>query len=96
MTELSTKPSKHPRIAYVVNGLGFAWGVSLGGSDKRVLEIGRRLNKKKAAVLVLTTTTGRTPLERQGLDVEYYVVSPPFSGYAVVERTSVGRMLSYF
>jgi len=89
------RQSKHLRIAYVVNGLGFAAGVSLGGSDRRVLEIATRLSKQKASILILTTTTGCRVLKEGGLDSKYYVLAPPFSWYPMVDRTSVGRTVSY-
>ena len=84
------------KILYVVNGMGFAEGISIGGADKRVVEIGRRLTEYHGAeVGIMTTSTGCEMLKKEGLGGEYWIISPPFSWWGKVEKAVVGRMFSY-
>lgn len=83
------------KILYVVNGLGFAKRISIGGADKRVVEIARRLIRYGAEIGVLTTDSGSKILEREGLNAKYYTISAPFFWWAKVERLVIGRALSY-
>ena len=84
------------RILYIVNGMGFAEGISIGGADKRVVEVARRFAEYYGAEIeVLTTSTGYEMLKKEGLDARYWTISSPFSWWGKVERVLVGRMFSY-
>jgi len=83
------------KILYIINGLGFASGISIGGGDKRVIEVGKRLSKLGTTIHVLTTINGYKMLKEEGLNVKYYVIFPPFSGFEKIETVSIGRIFSY-
>lgn len=83
------------KILYVLNGLGFATNISLGGSDKRAMEIGSRLLKKGHQISVLTTPIGKQLLEKQ-LPAEYCVIFEPGYLKGKIRNTFSGRLLAYF
>ena len=69
--------SSQPVICYVVNGLGFGDAPGIGGADKRVVEIGRRLPGLGVGCALLTTDTGRRVLAEAGLECEAQVLGRP-------------------
>lgn len=84
------------KILYVVNGLGFSRQMPIGGADKRVAQIGRRLARKGWAVSVLTTDEGQRVLKDDGLEADYLVTPPPFFWRASWYQSLGGRLISYF
>lgn len=83
------------RILYVNNGMGFGMDVSLGGSDRRVLEIAKRLSKKEVKIAFLVTSAGYKAFKKEGLRSQFFVIRPPFSIFVRMEHISLGRIMSY-
>lgn len=82
------------KVLYIINGIGFASNVSLGGSDKRALEIGRRLLARGHKISVLTTESG-WQLFKDVLNVEYFIIKrPAFLGEGA-RNTRMGRVMAY-
>ena len=82
------------KLLYIVNGLGFATNVSLGGSDKRAMEIGARLQKVGHEIFVLTTPVGHQLLQ-DNLTVTYFVIKEPFFLRGNIKNTVLGRFMAY-
>lgn len=83
------------KIMYIVNGMGFTKRVGIGGSDKRVAEIGRRLQERNVEVCILTTRSGQEVLKKEGLASNFLLISNPFSFFERLESSSIGRVFSY-
>jgi glycosyltransferase involved in cell wall biosynthesis len=83
------------KILYILNGLGFATNVSLGGSDKRALEIAKRLARRKHKIAVLTTSSGARLLEKN-LSARYFVIYEPWFLRSDLRNSFIGRVLAYF
>lgn len=83
------------RLLYIIHGLGFSEKTGIGGADKRVVEIGRRLSQKGAEIQVLTTNAGHHVLTEEGLVAKYYVICPPFWWFPPMARSLLGRAISY-
>lgn len=84
------------KILYIINGIGFASNVPLGGSDKRALEIGKRLLQAGHQVAVLTTEDAWRLLKGGGLNTEYFVIRRPYFIGESIKNNLTGRMVAYF
>lgn len=82
------------RILYIVNGMGFSKLSGIGGSDKRVAEIGKRL-MKSGEVSTLTTSSGYQILKKEGLVSNSILIRTPPSFLVRLESLSFGKMFSY-
>ncbi len=82
------------RILYIVNGMGFSKLSGIGGSDKRVAEIGKRLIKN-TEVSTLTTNSGYQILKKEGLLSNFILIPTPPSFLMRIESLSFGRVFSY-
>lgn len=82
------------RLLYIINGIGFASNVSLGGSDKRAMEIGLRLLRAGHEIYVLTTTQGSLLLHDQ-LNAEYSIITVPWFLKSSLRNGFLGRILAY-
>ncbi|MFA5792116.1 MAG: glycosyltransferase [Candidatus Paceibacterota bacterium] len=85
------------KILYLINGLGFSKNSSIGGADKRAVEIIREGNKdKNNSFAVLTTQTGYNIFkEKEDLETTYYVIKQPFWWPDFINNYLIGRVLSY-
>lgn len=83
------------KILYVVNGLGFSRNMPIGGADKRVAEIGKRLIENGVAVHCLTTPEGSRVLTDNSLFATYLLTEKPNFWDDSWSRTLLGRLLSY-
>lgn len=82
------------RLLYIVNGIGFASNVSLGGSDKRAMEIGRRLLNYGHEISVLTTSPAYNLL-RDVFPARYFVISEPWFLRGKLKNGLLGRIFAY-
>lgn len=83
------------KILYIINGLGFAANISLGGSDKRALEIAKRLAIRGHKISVLTTSAGFWLL-KDSLPARYFVIYEPWFLRSGFRNTIPGRIFAYF
>lgn len=85
------------KILYLINGLGFSKNSSIGGADKRAIEIVREANKApNNSFHILTTNTGyKIFKENEKLETTYYVIKQPFFWPDFINNYLIGRVLSY-
>jgi len=85
------------KVLFVINGLGFANNPSIGGGDKRFIEIIRHNPKKNAAQMsILTTETGYSIFYgHEKLSATYYITRRPRWWPKRINDYVFGRVLSY-
>ncbi|OGC45114.1 hypothetical protein A2V49_02310 [candidate division WWE3 bacterium RBG_19FT_COMBO_34_6] len=87
------------KILYIINGLGFSNNTGIGGSDKRAIEIIRKLQKvyPKDSFDILTTESGYELFtKKEDLNTNYFVIYRPFWWPKELNKSLIGRVLSYF
>lgn len=83
------------KLLYVVNGLGFSKNMPIGGADKRVAEIGKRLASQGVEVFVLTTEEGARLMKEEGLPATFLLTKEPAFWPSPWHASLLGRIFSY-